>query len=250
VTLANLIDPDCQLISCIVDLNPHKHQKFLPGTGHPIIAYEDMDAYGVTSAVLLNPNYYDDTVQLLTGRQQPIRLVSDPLPSLVQVADTHDERGATLELLAERVAQARLQGKTIVFTNGVFDLLHAGHIQFLRYAKTLGDLLIVVIDSDSSTRRLKGPGRPINDERDRLMLIAALNMVDAAFLFESEALPDLIRTFRPQMYVKGNDYRGISSSADDALQAVGGQTVIAPLFGNDVHTSQIVERILTLAPST
>jgi D-beta-D-heptose 7-phosphate kinase / D-beta-D-heptose 1-phosphate adenosyltransferase len=153
-----------------------------------------------------------------------------------------------LERLTERIEQARLQGKTIVFTNGVFDLLHAGHIQFLRYAKTLGDLLIVAVDSDASARRLKGPGRPIHHERDRMMLIAALDMVDYTLLFESEALPELIGTLRPHIHVKGGDYLGKPSPAADALQAIGGKRIIAPLFRNDLHTSQIVEHILTLTP--
>lgn len=249
VTLANLVDPDCQLISCLVDLNPNKQQKFLPGTGHPIISYEEMKAYGVTTAVLLNPNYYDDTLQLLNLHQLPVKLIVDPITSLLRTPNTRHENRTMQELLVARIEQARLEEKTIVFTNGVFDLLHAGHVQFLRYAKTLGDLLIVAVDSDASARGLKGRGRPINNERDRMMLIAALDMVDYCLLFEGEELAELIRTLRPHIHVKGGDYRGKSSPAADVLQEMGGQSIIAPLFSNDLHTSQIVERILALAPS-
>lgn len=81
VTLANLIDPDGQLISCIVDLNPHKQQKFLPGTGHPIVSYEEMKAYGITSALLLNPNYYEDTMRLLAHYGLHIKLLTDTVSS-------------------------------------------------------------------------------------------------------------------------------------------------------------------------
>jgi hypothetical protein len=82
VTLANLVDPDTRLISCVVDLNPHKQHKFLPGTGHPIVSYEEMKTYGITSAIVLNPNYYDDTVQLLERHQVSVRLVVDPISLL------------------------------------------------------------------------------------------------------------------------------------------------------------------------
>lgn len=88
----------------------------------------------------------------------PIQLIVDPIAPLV-ASDTKPEHGAVLELHVAKAEQARREGKMVVFTNGVFDLLHSGHVQFLRYAKTLGDMLIVAIDSDTSARRLKGPGR-------------------------------------------------------------------------------------------
>jgi hypothetical protein len=75
-------DPDTRLISCVVDLNPHKQHKFLPGTGHPIVSYEEMKTYGITSAIVLNPNYYDDTVRLLERHQVSVRLVVDPISLL------------------------------------------------------------------------------------------------------------------------------------------------------------------------
>jgi rfaE bifunctional protein nucleotidyltransferase chain/domain len=246
VTLANLVDPDAQLISCVVDLNPKKQGKFLPGTGHPIVSYEAMNAHGITTAVLLNPNYYHDALRLLEHHHLPVQLLVDTITPLA-VSDMMAHQSAALELLTAKVEQARLAGKTIVFTNGVFDLLHSGHVQLLRYAKTLGEMLIVAVDSDASARRLKGPGRPIHNERDRLMLVAALDMVDATLLFEGETLPELLRTLRPHIYVKGGEYRGHPSPAAEALQAIGAQSVIAPLFSDTLHTSQIVERILALA---
>ncbi len=246
VTLANLIDPDCQLISCIVDLNPRKHLKFLPGTGHPIVSYEEMKTYGITSALLMNPNYYNDTLQLLAHYQFHVRLITDHVPTSISAIGSEHENKSAQKLLLTRIEQAQGQGKTIVFTNGVFDLLHSGHIQFLRYAKALGDILVVALDSDMSASQLKGPGRPINNERDRMMLIDALDMVDYVLLFEGEALPELIRAFRPHIYVKGNDYYGKISPALEALQDVGTHCIFAP-HRNDLHTSDIIDRILALA---
>ncbi len=208
-----------------------------------------MKAYGIATAVLLNPNYYDDTLQLLDHHQLSVKLLVDPLSPQLHISERENENRTTLELLAARIEQARACGKTIVLTNGVFDLLHAGHIQFLRYAKTLGDLLVVAIDSDESARRLKGRGRPINHERDRMLLIAALDMVDAVLLFEGEALPELIRTLRPHIHVKGGDYGGKPSPVANVLQEIGTKSIVAPLFSNNLHTSQIVERILALTSS-
>lgn len=247
VTLANLIDPMGALISCIVDVNPQKQHKYLPGTGHPIVPYEELQTRGIASALLLNPNYYEDAVTLLEAHHISVRLVTEK-ESVPPVVETRmAQRDRSLDFLVARVEQERLAGRTIVFTNGVFDLLHAGHIQFLRYAKTLGDILVVAVDSDISTRQLKGPGRPINHERDRLMLIAALDMVDYSILFESDMLALFIRILRPHIHIKGGDYRGKVSPVADALQEIGGRSVIAPLFSNDLHTSQIIERIVALA---
>ncbi len=246
VTLANLIDPTGELISCVVDVNPQKQHKYLPGTGHPIVPYEELQTHGIASALLLNPNYYEDARKLLEAHHLSVRLVTEQANVFPVVGIGKAQRDHSLDFLAARMEQERLAGRTVVFTNGVFDLLHAGHVQFLRYAKTLGDILVVAVDSDISTRQLKGPGRPINNERDRLMLIAALGMVDYAILFESDMLALCIRMFRPHIHIKGGDYRGKVSPVADALQEVGGRSVIAPLFSNDLHTSQIIERIAAL----
>ncbi len=123
-----------------------------------------------------------------------------------------------LPALLAQLEAARLRGQTIVFTNGVFDILHAGHIQFLRQAKALGDLLVVAINSDASARRLKGKNRPINSERDRAALVAALDPVDFVLLFDEDTPTEMIRLLRPAIHVKGGDY------ADEALPEAGGCT--------------------------
>jgi D-beta-D-heptose 7-phosphate kinase/D-beta-D-heptose 1-phosphate adenosyltransferase len=101
----------------------------------------------------------------------------------------------------------RRSGKLLVFTNGCFDLLHAGHVSYLEKAKRLGDVLIVGVNSDASVKRLKGPRRPVNREKDRLRILAALEVVDYVTLFSEETPLRLIREIRPHILVKGADWK-------------------------------------------
>jgi D-beta-D-heptose 7-phosphate kinase / D-beta-D-heptose 1-phosphate adenosyltransferase len=145
--------------------------------------------------------------------------------------------------LAARLDAERNAGRRIVLTNGVFDILHAGHVQFLRQAKALGDVLVVGINSDSSTRRLKGPGRPINSERDRMALVAALDAVDYVALFDEDTPTELIRLLHPHIHVKGGDYANEALPEAAAVQEVGGRVVIVPLAGT-LSTSSVIDRIV------
>ncbi|QBD83005.1 bifunctional heptose 7-phosphate kinase/heptose 1-phosphate adenyltransferase [Ktedonosporobacter rubrisoli] len=149
---------------------------------------------------------------------------------------------AALARLAAQLEVARLEGKKIVFTNGVFDILHVGHLQFLRQAKALGDLLVVGVNSDASARRLKGPGRPINNEQDRLALVTALDMVDATILFEEDTASELIRTLSPNLYVKGGDHTDATLPEASIVHEVGGHIIILPLVGS-IRTSDVIARI-------
>lgn len=151
-----------------------------------------------------------------------------------------------LPALLAQLEAARLNGQTIVFTNGVFDILHAGHIQFLRQAKALGDLLVVAINSDASARRLKGKNRPINSERDRAALVAALDPVDYVLLFDEDTPTEMIRLLRPAIHVKGGDYADEALPEAEAVREVGGRIVILPLAGS-ISTSSVIDRILVLA---
>jgi D-beta-D-heptose 7-phosphate kinase/D-beta-D-heptose 1-phosphate adenosyltransferase len=156
--------------------------------------------------------------------------------------------GVTEHMIASVIAQVgaeRLQRRRIVFTNGVFDILHAGHVQFLRQAKALGDVLIVGINSDSSTRRLKGSRRPINSERDRLALVAALDVVDHVLLFDEDTPTALIRLLRPDIHVKGGDYADEVLPEAEAVREGGGHVVILPLAGS-LSTTSMIDRILAL----
>ncbi len=108
----------------------------------------------------------------------------------------------------EAITQRRAQGARVAFTNGVFDLLHLGHVRYLREARDLGDLLIVAVNSDTSTRRLKGPTRPIIGEDERAETLAALIAVDYVTIFADATAERLVRLLRPDIYVKGADYAG------------------------------------------
>lgn len=150
----------------------------------------------------------------------------------------------TSSVLAQ-INDERQRGRQIVFTNGVFDILHAGHVQFLREAKALGDVLVVGVNSDSSTRRLKGAGRPINSEQDRMALVAALDAVDYVLLFDEETPTALIRLVRPAIHVKGGDYAHEALPEAEAVHAGGGRVVILPLAGS-VSTTSMIDRILAM----
>ena len=147
--------------------------------------------------------------------------------------------------LIELLDAEREIGHRIVFTNGVFDILHAGHVQFLRQAKALGDMLIVGVNSDRSTQRLKGIGRPINGERDRMALVGALDAVDAVVLFDEDTPTELIRLLRPALHVKGGDYADEELPEAQAVLEGGGQIVILPLVGT-MSTSAVMNRIADL----
>ena len=119
------------------------------------------------------------------------------------------DEGATVDAITRR----RAQGARVVFTNGVFDLLHLGHVRYLREARDLGDLLIVAVNSDASTRHLKGLARPIIGEDERAETLAALASVDYVTIFADVTAERLVRLLRPAIYVKGADYAGTAADA-------------------------------------
>lgn len=108
--------------------------------------------------------------------------------------------------LADECAALRASGKKLVFTNGCFDILHAGHVMLLKKARSFGDFLLVGLNSDESVRRLKGEGRPVNGEADRAAVLEALRAVDRVAFFEEDTPLELIRAVRPDVLVKGSDY--------------------------------------------
>ncbi len=147
--------------------------------------------------------------------------------------------------LQATISRCRLLSKKIVFTNGCFDILHAGHIHSLEQAAAFGDFLIVGLNSDKSINRIKGPDRPFNKEQDRALLLASLMMVDAVVLFEQETPLELIQTLKPDVLVKGGDYTIESIvGAEDVMQN-GGKVEIIPLIPG-VSTTLIADRIYRL----
>jgi D-beta-D-heptose 7-phosphate kinase/D-beta-D-heptose 1-phosphate adenosyltransferase len=140
------------------------------------------------------------------------------------------------------VASVRARGGTVVFTNGVFDLLHPGHIQYLQEARSLGDCLIVGLNADASVRRNKGPARPITPEHERAEMLAAVAAVDAVVIFEEDTPAEIVRALQPDILVKGADWAADQIVGRDTVEARGGRVVRVQL--EEGHsTTAIVERV-------
>ena len=144
--------------------------------------------------------------------------------------------------IARVIDDARAAGQRIVFTNGVFDLLHPGHVRYLQDARELGDVLIVGLNADASVRRNKGSGRPINSEHERAEVLAALASVDAVVIFEEDTPAEIIRLVQPDVLVKGADWAADQIVGRDTVEARGGRVVRIPVE-QGYSTTAIVERI-------
>lgn len=134
---------------------------------------------------------------------------------------------------------------TVVFTNGCFDILHPGHVDYLARARALGSRLVVGLNSDASVTRLKGPGRPVNDQTSRALVLAALECVDHVVVFDEDTPLELIRKVRPDVLVKGGDWSVDKIVGRDLVEARGGRVLSLPLLPGH-STTAIIERILTL----
>jgi rfaE bifunctional protein nucleotidyltransferase chain/domain len=140
------------------------------------------------------------------------------------------------------VEHLRHGGKEIVFTNGVFDLLHPGHVRYLQDARREGDALVVAVNSDRSVRAIKGPGRPINSEQDRAEVLAALTCVDAVVVFDEDDPHQIISRLRPDVLVKGADWAADAIIGRDIVEANGGRVVRVAL-ADGYSTSAIIRKI-------
>lgn len=133
----------------------------------------------------------------------------------------------------------------MVFTNGCFDILHPGHVDYLARARSLGSCLVVGLNSDTSVTRLKGPTRPVNDQDSRALVLAALESVDRIVIFEEDTPLELIRMVRPDILVKGGDWSVNNIVGRDVVEAGGGRVLSLPILPGH-STTAIIERILTL----
>ncbi len=148
----------------------------------------------------------------------------------------------TLEALSALVAGWRAQGRRVALANGVFDLLHVGHVRYLEGARSLADALVVAVNSDASTRANKGPGRPVIPEDERAELLASLRCVDAVVLFGDRDVRAIIRALRPDVHVKGTDYTPESIPERDEVLAYGGKVAVAG-DPKDHSTSALVRQL-------
>jgi len=136
----------------------------------------------------------------------------------------------TREQFAAHADKLRAEGKRIVFTNGVFDILHVGHVRYLQAARDLGDALFIGVNSDASVRRLKGPTRPVNIEDERAEVLSALACVEATCVFPEDTPHELIRVVRPHIHAKGGDYKTPEALPETSLvRELGGDVIILSL---------------------
>lgn len=154
-------------------------------------------------------------------------------------------KSITLVRLTKLRRQWKRQGRKVVFTNGCFDILHRGHVEYLRKAKKLGDILIVGLNSDRSVRALKGPGRPLQPQEDRAAILSALSAVDYVVIFNDLTPRKLIETLKPDVLAKGADYRQSEIVGADVVKSYGGRVVRVPLFKGK-STSDLLRQVKKL----
>ena len=169
----------------------------------------------------------------------PQEIIQELLSELHQ----HLGKERTLERLLAELQHHRASGKRIVFTNGCFDLIHMGHVKYFQFAKRQGDLLVVGVNTDQSIRKLKGPKRPIVNEQDRLSVLEELESIDYLIRFEDDTPLQLIEMIRPDVLVKGEDYRKEQVVGWELVEGYGGRVALAPLVDGR-STSNVIQRIL------
>lgn len=150
-----------------------------------------------------------------------------------------EERLLDFDQVEQQALAWRESGETVVFTNGCFDILHIGHLKTLNRARSEGDRLVVGVNSDQSVKRLKGSQRPINCERDRALLLAGLRCVDAVVVFEQDTPVELLERVRPQVHVKGGDYREEDLPEAAVVKKHGGRIVLVDLVKGRSTTATI-----------
>ena len=146
------------------------------------------------------------------------------------------------EALEAKLAEWRSAEETIVFTNGCFDILHRGHVEYLAQAADLGDKLIIGLNTDVSVKRLKGESRPVNDEKSRALLLSALQFVDVVVFFDEDTPYELIKQVQPDILVKGNDYKPEEIIGYDIVTAKGGKVLTIDLV-EGFSTTNIIKRL-------
>jgi D-beta-D-heptose 7-phosphate kinase/D-beta-D-heptose 1-phosphate adenosyltransferase len=250
-----------QLASMVVTLSEHG-MLVIPAEGPPVAvpasrrAVFDVTGAGDTAIAVLTLSLaakasLPDAARLANaaagvsvGQVGAVAVDADSIRS--ELTASPDTKVLSRAALVTRAASWRIAGKRIVFTNGCYDLLHAGHLSLLHGAARLGDVLVLAINSDASVRRLKGPERPLVPQAERAALLAALACVDAVTVFDEDTPLETIEAVRPHVLVKGADYRPEQVVGREIVEAGGGRVALVPLLPQK-STSALVERIKGLA---
>jgi D-beta-D-heptose 7-phosphate kinase / D-beta-D-heptose 1-phosphate adenosyltransferase len=162
--------------------------------------------------------------------------------SLAGESDISERKILPIAQLVEAVDRERMRGRRIAFTNGCFDLLHAGHLRTLSFARAQGDVLVVALNGDESVRRLKGPGRPVCRAAERASLLAALEIVDYVVIFDDLCAEDTIRAVRPDFLIKGENFRSATIDGRELVEGYGGRVIYSPMLDGK-STTRMIERL-------
>jgi len=157
-----------------------------------------------------------------------------------KIYDEWKEEKGKWKTIHSALSTFRSQGLKVVFTNGCFDILHRGHVEYLSKASDMGDMLVVGLNTDASVRRLKGEGRPVNNQEARALVLASLSFVDAVVLFDEDTPYELIKAVRPDILVKGADYKPEEIVGYDVVTSYGGKVETVPLVVGYSTTSLIL----------
>ncbi len=176
--------------------------------------------------------------------------VSEVVHEIAGQFGTRETKLRSLDFLTKELDGRRSRGQTIVFTNGCFDVIHRGHIEYLRFCKAQGDVVVVGLNSDRSVRALKGPGRPVNNQYDRAAVLSGLETVDFITIFDDPSVLSLVKKVRPDVLVKGADWGGKEGVVGwDFVESYGGKVMLAPLVQGKSSTATI-EKIKSLQAGT
>jgi D-beta-D-heptose 7-phosphate kinase/D-beta-D-heptose 1-phosphate adenosyltransferase len=231
------------------------------GAGHlhiPAVAREVFDVSGAGDTVVatlaagLAVGLHDDdalrlanlAAGVVVGMVGTVPITTDALmvAALAESQQAHDAKVCDLDQLLHRIKLWRARGDRIVFTNGCFDLLHAGHVTYLEKARAIGQRLIVGLNTDRSVRAIKGPERPVNHEQDRALVLSSLAAVDAVILFDDETPLALITKIRPDVLAKGADYTIERVVGATEVQSWGGEVALVPLVAG-LSTTNLISRL-------
>ena len=210
------------------------------GAGDTVVAHLALylaDEWGIEEAVGLA----NHAAGIVVGKLGTHSVTRAELRARLAEQLPHEGKVLTQDVLGQAIESWRRDGLRIVFTNGCFDVLHVGHVEYLRFARNRGDVLLVGVNSDESIGRLKGPERPVNPLEDRLKVLAALEMVDAVVPFSEDTPKDLIESVTPDVLVKGQDWAAKGVVGREWVESHGGQVVLAPLVPGR-STTAILER--------